>query len=36
MLLIDKQRHIRGIYKGTFPAEMTRLMEDIQILKAEG
>ena len=36
MLLIDKQRHIRGIYKGTFPVEMTRLMEDIQILNAEG
>ena len=35
MLLIDKQRRIRGIYKGTFQNEMTRLLEDIRLLKAE-
>lgn len=36
MYLIDKQRRIRGIYKGTFQNEMTRLLEDIEILKMEG
>ena len=36
MYLIDKQRRIRGIYKGTFQNEMPRLLEDIRLLKAEG
>ena len=34
--LIDTHGRIRGIYKGTFPNEMTRLIEDIGILKQEG
>jgi len=34
--LIDIHGRIRGIYKGTFPNEMTRLIEDIRILKQEG
>lgn len=33
--LIDRQGRIRGIYKGTFPNEMKRLIEDIELLKAE-
>ena len=33
--LIDTHGRIRGIYKGTFPNEMTRLIEDIKILKQE-
>ncbi len=35
-LLIDTNRHIRGIYNGVMPTEITRLIEDIRILKAEG
>jgi protein SCO1/2 len=35
MLLIDKNRHIRGIYKGTSPAEMQDIINDIRVLKNE-
>ena len=35
MLLIDRHRHIRGVYKGTSPAEMNNLIADIKLLKAE-
>ena len=34
-ILIDGQRHIRGVYNGTNPAEVERLIEDINILKHE-
>ena len=34
--LIDTNGRIRGIYKGTFPNEMTRLIADIKLLKEEG
>ena len=34
-ILIDKQRRIRGVYNGTLPLEMERLMEDIGELKKE-
>ena len=35
ILLIDKHRHIRGIYKGTSPLEMRAIVEDIHILEKE-
>ncbi|MDI9356099.1 MAG: SCO family protein [Chitinophagaceae bacterium] len=31
-LLIDRERHIRGFYDGTNSAEVTRLIEDIEVL----
>lgn len=34
-LLIDKNRHIRGVYNGTNPEETKRLINDIQILLKE-
>lgn len=34
-ILIDKQRHIRGIYNGLDPNSMQNLIRDIKILKAE-
>lgn len=34
-ILIDGLRRIRGVYNGTNPAEVARLIEDIQILKKE-
>lgn len=34
-LLIDRERHIRGVYNGTLPIEMLRLEEDIATLKKE-
>lgn len=34
-ILVDKQRRIRGVYNGTLPLEMERLIEDIGILKKE-
>lgn len=34
-LLIDKNKHIRGIYNGLNRASMTQLIEDIKILKQE-
>lgn len=35
ILLIDKQHHIRGIYKGTIPAEIGNLVADIRKLETE-
>ena len=34
-ILVDKQRRIRGVYNGTLPLEMERLIEDIGELKKE-
>ena len=34
-MLIDKRRRIRGIYNGTLPLEMERMIDDIEILKKE-
>lgn len=34
-ILVDKHRRIRGVYNGTLPLEMERLIEDIAILKEE-
>jgi protein SCO1/2 len=34
-ILIDKKRRIRGVYNGTLPLEMERLIEDIGYLKKE-
>jgi len=36
ILLIDKQQHIRGVYKGTLPSEISNLIEDIKKLEAGG
>jgi protein SCO1/2 len=33
--LIDRQKRIRGVYNGVMPAEITRLIDDIKILKEE-
>jgi protein SCO1 len=33
--LVDKKRHIRGVYDGTEPKETQRLIKDIEILKLE-
>lgn len=35
ILLIDRHRHIRGVYKGTSPGEMYNLIADIKLLKSE-
>jgi len=35
LLLIDKQKHIRGIYNGTLPLEADRLIADIKELLKE-
>jgi protein SCO1/2 len=35
VLLIDKQHHIRGVYKGTIPADVDDLIADIKKLKEE-
>ena len=34
-ILIDKKRRIRGVYNGTLPVEMERLIDDITTLKKE-
>lgn len=34
-MLIDKKRQIRGYYDGTKPEDITRLIEDIKVLKKE-
>jgi len=34
-ILVDKQRRIRGVYNGTNPTEVERLIEDIKILQHE-
>ncbi|OJJ17294.1 SCO family protein [marine bacterium AO1-C] len=33
VFLIDGEGHIRGVYNGTLPLEMERLIEDVKILK---
>lgn len=35
LLLVDKNRHIRGVYNGTNPQEVSRLVNDIQNLLKE-
>lgn len=35
LLLIDRNKHIRGVYDGTEPQEATRLINDIQVLLKE-
>lgn len=35
IVLIDPNLHIRGVYNGTLPLEMARLIEDIEKLKSE-
>ncbi|MBL0056798.1 MAG: SCO family protein [Chitinophagaceae bacterium] len=35
VILLDKHRRIRGVYNGTLPLEMERLIEDIGTLKKE-
>lgn len=35
-VLVDRDRHIRGFYDGTQPAEVDRLMEDMKLLLASG
>lgn len=35
VVLIDAHQRIRGVYNGTLPLEMSRLIEDIRKLKAE-
>jgi protein SCO1/2 len=35
ILLIDKKRRIRGVYKGTDPAEINNLIADIKVLEKE-
>ncbi|WP_421876293.1 SCO family protein [Marinoscillum sp.] len=35
IVLVDADQHIRGVYNGTLPLEMTRLIEDIGRLKKE-
>ena len=32
-ILVDNKQRIRGVYNGTMPYEMTRLVEDIYYLK---
>ena len=34
-MLIDKKKQIRGFYDGTDPEDISRLLDDIQILKQE-
>ena len=35
IVLVDKQKRIRGVYSGTLPLEVKRLIEDINLLKLE-
>lgn len=34
-LLVDREGHLRGLYNGTLPLEVERLIEDIRILSRE-
>ena len=34
-ILVDKQRHVRGIYDGTNEQEVNHLIEDIELLLKE-
>ncbi len=35
VILLDRKRRIRGVYNGTLPIEMQRIIEDICTLKKE-
>jgi protein SCO1 len=35
VLLVDKDRKIRGIYNGTLPLEIEQLIKDIKTLREE-
>ncbi len=35
LILIDKEGHIRGVYKGTLPEEIARIQRHIEILRRE-
>jgi protein SCO1/2 len=35
LILVDKQKRIRGFYNGTMPAEVDNLVRDISRLKKE-
>ena len=34
-ILVDKNKHIRGVYDGTIPEDVDKLMEDIEVLLKE-
>jgi protein SCO1/2 len=36
VVLVDRDRHLRGVYNGTQPFEIERLLEDIPTLRKEG
>jgi protein SCO1/2 len=36
VVLVDRERHLRGVYNGTQPFEVERLIEDIRTLRKEG
>lgn len=36
VLLVDRHLYIRGVYNGTVPFDMERLIEDIRALRAGG
>jgi protein SCO1/2 len=36
VVLVDQQRRLRGVYNGTQPFEIERLLEDIRTLRKEG
>ena len=35
ILLVDKNGHLRGVYNGTLPLEIERLIDDVKLLKQE-
>ena len=35
LILVDKENLIRGVYNGTFPQDVNRLVEDITVLLEE-
>ena len=35
LVLVDKEKLIRGVYNGTYPQDVNRLMEDIAVLLTE-
>lgn len=35
VLLVDRNGHLRGVYNGTLPLEIDRMIEDLNILKKE-
>tara|TARA_Y100000588_G_scaffold26237_2_gene25829 strand:- start:791 stop:916 length:126 start_codon:yes stop_codon:yes gene_type:complete len=34
-ILVDAHKRIRGVYNGTLPLDIKRLIEDIRLLKSE-